>query len=90
VRTNVAFLLNVVRHPSFVSGDLHTGFVDEHLAALLDTPPPSELVRAAAAFVSGKTSPAAKATGAPSPLAPVTAAPKSHDPWDTLTEWGRR
>ena len=87
VRTNVAFLLNVVRHPSFASGDLHTGFVDEHLATLLETPPPSELVRAAAAFIAATPSSAPAVTAAPAVSAAVAA--KTFDPWDTLTGWGR-
>jgi acetyl-CoA carboxylase biotin carboxylase subunit len=86
VRTNVAFLLNIVRHPAFASGDLHTGFVDEHLAKLLETPAPSELVRAAAAFVRERPAPAAPsdASGTPA-LSSGTAS----DPWDDLTGWGR-
>jgi len=83
VRTNVAFLLNVVRHPAFASGDLHTGFVDEHLAALLETPPPSELVRAAAAFVEERPAPSASSGTQPGPSR--TAA----DPWADPTGWGR-
>jgi acetyl-CoA carboxylase biotin carboxylase subunit len=30
VETNIAFLLEVIRHPSFQAGALHTGFLDEH------------------------------------------------------------
>ncbi len=40
--TNVPFLLQVLRRPELVSGELHTRFVDEHLAELtapLDLPP---------------------------------------------------
>src|ERR1019366_2833345 len=29
VKTNIAFLLNLLRHPSFASGDATTTFVDE-------------------------------------------------------------
>jgi acetyl/propionyl-CoA carboxylase alpha subunit len=50
VRTNVAFLMRTLEHPAFRAGDLHTGFVDEHAADLLDAPSPSDLVLAAAAF----------------------------------------
>jgi acetyl/propionyl-CoA carboxylase alpha subunit len=50
VRTNVAFLIRTLEHPAFRAGDLHTGFVDEHAADLLDAPSPSDLVLAAAAF----------------------------------------
>ncbi|MDG2114750.1 MAG: carboxyl transferase domain-containing protein, partial [Actinomycetota bacterium] len=55
VSTNLAFLHRIVTHPDFVAGHLHTGFVDDHLAALLepdhrfDTPaasPPGGAARA--------------------------------------------
>jgi len=83
VRTNVAFLLNVIRHPAFASGELHTGFVDEHLAALLDTPKPSELVQAAAAFVRAQPAPAPSSAARPSQLQ------TGSDPWSDPTGWGR-
>ena len=76
VRTNVAFLINVLRHPAFAAGDLHTGFVDEHLTALLETRPAAAIVEAAAAFVQTQ-QPAAST---------VAAVP---DPWSTLQGWGR-
>jgi acetyl-CoA carboxylase biotin carboxylase subunit len=82
VRTNVAFLLNVVRHPAFASGDLHTGFVDEHLAALLETPQPSDLVRAAAAFSREQPAPAATPDARQTPCT-------TSDPWVDLNRWGR-
>jgi acetyl/propionyl-CoA carboxylase alpha subunit len=88
VRTNVAFLLNVIRHPAFASGDLHTGFVDEHLAALLETPQASELIRAAAAFAREQTQPSA-APDAASPGTPTRTSGAGSDPWTELTGWGR-
>ncbi len=30
--TNIAFLLNLIEHPAFISGDTHTGFLNEHFA----------------------------------------------------------
>ena len=78
VRTNVAFLLNILRHPAFRAGDVHTGFVDDHLTELLDTPAPSESVTAAAAFVRSQPAVAAASNGAPVP-----------DPWRDLQGWGR-
>jgi 3-methylcrotonyl-CoA carboxylase alpha subunit len=76
VRTNVPFLINVLQHPMFRAGRLHTGFVDEHLASLLETQPPPEMVRAAAEFI----------RSAPVPAPGVTTPP---DPWSRLTGWGR-
>jgi acetyl-CoA carboxylase biotin carboxylase subunit len=76
VRTNIAFLINVLQHPGFVAGDIHTGFVDEHLPALLETPAPSAIVDAAAAYAR---------TQQPSVRSVVSAA----DPWSSLQGWGR-
>jgi acetyl-CoA carboxylase biotin carboxylase subunit len=76
VRTNVAFLINVLRHPVFRSGRVHTGFVDEHLASLLERPAPSEMVKAAAEFVRSD----------PGAGPEVTTA---SDPWSRLSGWGR-
>jgi acetyl-CoA carboxylase biotin carboxylase subunit len=81
VRTNVPFLINVLEHKAFRAGDLHTGFVDEHVAELLDVPAPSDVVIAAAAFArSASTTPRAAGGAAPHP---------SDDPWASLTGWGR-
>jgi acetyl-CoA carboxylase biotin carboxylase subunit len=77
VRTNVSFLINVLQHPAFQFGDVHTGFVDEHLDRLLDTPPPSGVVAAAAAFARTQRA------------APVGSGPQPDDPWATLSGWGR-
>jgi 3-methylcrotonyl-CoA carboxylase alpha subunit len=33
VRTNVAFLIALLEHPRFISGDIDTGFVDRYFAA---------------------------------------------------------
>ena len=76
VRTNVAFLKNVISHPVFRTGRVHTGFVDEHLASLLERPEPSSVVEAVADFL----------RSAPLPTPGVTTAP---DPWSRLTGWGR-
>ena len=79
VRTNVEFLIRTLNHPAFRAGETHTGFIDEHLDALLSTAPPPDAAFAAAACgeptQGGGTAPAA---GAPMP-----------DPWTTLTNWGR-
>ena len=53
VKTNLAFLERVVKHPAFLAGDTDTGFIERHRATLL--PPPSavplEALVAAAARV---------------------------------------
>ena len=59
---------------------MHTGFVDEHLASLLDAPLPSAVVAAAAAFARSAPQATAGAGGR------VANAP---DPWTDLKGWGR-
>jgi acetyl/propionyl-CoA carboxylase alpha subunit len=76
VRTNVAFLINVLRHPAFAAGDVHTGFVDEHLSSLLQAPPVPDVVSAAASYAR------AERHGRP-------AAAQMSDPWTSLQGWGR-
>ena len=76
VRTNVAFLINVLRHPAFAAGDLHTGFVDEYLQALLAVPSRPEFVEQAAAL-------------ARSEKPATVAAAQAPDPWSSLQGWGR-
>jgi acetyl-CoA carboxylase biotin carboxylase subunit len=80
VRTNVAFLIKVLEHPAFRAGRVHTGFVDEHLTSLLETPAPPAAVLAAAAFV--RAAPAAASGSA-------ERAASAPDPWSDLTGWGR-
>jgi propionyl-CoA carboxylase alpha chain len=67
--TNTAYLERVLAHPAFVAGDTHTGFLDEHVAAL--TVPPADqgqerCLVAAAALGSPRFDPR---TAAPEPLA---------------------
>ena len=44
VETNVGFLQNILDHPDFVRGTLHTRFVDEHLLTLATTNTPRRFV----------------------------------------------
>ena len=78
VRTNVAFLVNVLRHPAFAAGDIHTGFIDACGDDLLRVPEPSEAVAAAAAFARDHL----VGRGAAS-------ATNAADPWNDLRGWGR-
>jgi 3-methylcrotonyl-CoA carboxylase alpha subunit len=81
VRTNVAFLIRTLEHPAFRTGDLHTGFVDEHLPSLLEKTEPSELVLSVArAAQSSRDAGSSAATGA---------ALAAFDPWSRLEGWGR-
>ena len=78
IRTNVPFLLSLLEDPAFQRGDVHTGYIDEHLADLTrEQLAPAEAV-AAAAFPAD----AAVATA-------TTTAPSRPDPWAQLGGWGR-
>jgi acetyl-CoA/propionyl-CoA carboxylase biotin carboxyl carrier protein len=76
VRTNVPFLIALLEHPAFVSGDIDTGFVDVERGALvahLGGEPPPEALAVAHAGETGSLYPS-QSIGAP-------------DPWTTLRGW---
>ena len=76
VVTNHRRLCTIVDHPAFRAGDLHTGFVEEHLAELSGVGcPPAEAIAAAVAALHVRTRP--QGTG---PAAPP-------DPWSSLGGW---
>jgi acetyl-CoA carboxylase biotin carboxylase subunit len=77
IRTNIPFLGRVLNHAEFKAGHLHTGFIDQHLDALLSGGGiPDEAIAAAATVT-----PSSSAQGGPVAVKP--------DPWSTLTGWGR-
>jgi acetyl/propionyl-CoA carboxylase alpha subunit len=80
VVTNLARLRAVVDHPAFAAGDLHTGFLDEHLGAPASAEPLPDLALAAVAAVigsgSGSSASAAKSAGE-----------RAVDPFSTLGPW---
>jgi acetyl/propionyl-CoA carboxylase alpha subunit len=77
VVTNLERLQAIVAHPAFRRGELHTGFLEEHLPTLerVACPPPEGL--AAAALALTRPSPAT-AGGKRRPVA---------DPWASLGTW---
>jgi 3-methylcrotonyl-CoA carboxylase alpha subunit len=79
VMTNRARLQAIVRHPAFVAGRLHTGFLDEHFRGPepAEALPPDEAFAAAAAVLHAARRP-------PSPAAASRIAP---DPWTRLGSW---
>jgi 3-methylcrotonyl-CoA carboxylase alpha subunit len=79
VTTNLERLQAIVDHPAFRRGDLHTGFLEEHLPTLspLSCPPPEAL--AAVAVALGQDPSTSSAGGGHGPAAP--------DPWQTLGGW---
>ena len=75
VVTNQERLRDIVLHPAFRAGDLHTGFIDEHLGAVAPAPaPPDEALAAmAAALHAGR---------------PVSGRrPVARDPWTDIGPW---
>jgi 3-methylcrotonyl-CoA carboxylase alpha subunit len=77
IRTNIPFLIRLVGHPEFRAGHLHTGFIDQHLDALLGSGDIPALAVAAAALAD---------IAPPAARSPVSQAP---DPWTTMSGWGR-
>jgi 3-methylcrotonyl-CoA carboxylase alpha subunit len=49
VRSNAAFLARIAGDPAFVAGDIDTGFIERHAAALIPAPEPGDAVVRAAA-----------------------------------------
>jgi acetyl/propionyl-CoA carboxylase alpha subunit len=79
VRTNLAFLSAILRHPAFVAGRIDTGFLGRELEALTAAPPLPPEMAAAAAWHAARGATAAAA----GPVARVPAL----DPFDTLRGW---
>ena len=72
VRTNIDYLGRALDHPAFRAGDLHTGFVAEHAAALAPrTPAPGALHAALIAAALGFREVRALANDAPEPYASI-------------------
>jgi len=92
IRTNIPFLIRVLDHPRFRSGEVHTGFIDQHLEELIAQPAPSPAAAALAAAAvgptfrsgvrSGVTRPGARRSGVDDVEGPA-------DAWTSLTGWGR-
>jgi 3-methylcrotonyl-CoA carboxylase alpha subunit len=82
IRTNLPFLLRLLRDPRVVDGRIHTGFIDEHHAEFVaPSVPPAEAVAAAAALRPG--------TSSPPPWQSAAGTTTGVDPWTTLRGWGR-
>ena len=87
IRTNVAFLLDVLADARVRAGAIHTAFLDEHIDELTQTPePPPPAVAAAAATLSPEHERARARDGRNAHGAGPAGV---HDPWRTLHGWGR-
>ena len=83
IRTNIPFLIRALNHGAFRNGDLHTGFIEEHLEELTAAPTPSPAaVAAAATAITSAHQPAAGTGMAAEGVASV-------DPWAAIVRWGR-
>jgi 3-methylcrotonyl-CoA carboxylase alpha subunit len=81
VRTNIAFLVRVLDHPRFRSGDIDTGFLDREGASLAaggDEAPPAFIREVLDAH-----------DAAESWASPGDSRQQAPDPWTTLRGWGR-
>ena len=69
VVTNLARLRAIVEHPAFAAGELHTGFIEEHLPELRPPacPPPLAIAALARRCASAGTAAAARAARLPTP-----------------------
>jgi acetyl-CoA/propionyl-CoA carboxylase biotin carboxyl carrier protein len=81
IRTNVAFLIQLLRDPAFREGAVHTSYIDERLSHLTDdAQPPPAAVAVAAALSSVNSEPGHQEGDRPQ---------RVEDPWSTLRDWGR-
>jgi acetyl-CoA carboxylase biotin carboxylase subunit len=78
IRTNVAFLIELLTDSRVRGGETHTALVDEHVHELTvsSEPPPVAIAAALAARAPGRA------------MVEPAAAP-SRDPWSSLANWGR-
>jgi acetyl-CoA carboxylase biotin carboxylase subunit len=79
IRTNIPFLIRLLAHRAFASGDVHTGLVDLLLPELTHAGEIPNEALAAAALV-------AEAPDRPSS---ATMTSIDRDPWATIERWGR-
>jgi acetyl/propionyl-CoA carboxylase alpha subunit len=79
VTTNLALLRAVVAHPAFVSGALHTGFIDDHLADLPRPECPPARILSAALTASRRSGVAGGTGGGTGKAMP--------DPWARVGAW---
>jgi acetyl-CoA carboxylase biotin carboxylase subunit len=86
IRTNVAFLLDVLADPRVRAGAIHTAFVDQHIDELTrpSGAPPAAVAAAAATFAPERQRTRVRGWNA------HNAEPAGgQDPWTTLRGWGR-
>ncbi|HVJ27102.1 MAG TPA: biotin carboxylase N-terminal domain-containing protein [Vicinamibacterales bacterium] len=84
IRTNIPFLIRSLDHDAFRRGDLHTGFIEEHLeeltAAIAPTP---------AALATAATAGATRTFATANNTTPDERSAALNDPWTAMNGWGR-
>ena len=84
IRTNISYLIAILQHPRFLSGDVDTGFLATERELLLGKLASADLplaALAAAAFHSQRA--ASETSGSDIASRPV------HDPFSTVGGWGQ-
>ncbi len=82
IETNLHLLLQVLRHPRFVRGDLDTGFLDAERDALLQPPGGAPLAAALAVAAASRLR-----GGGDRPRSAAVPAVRAADPWTDLPGW---
>ena len=80
VRTNQAFLIDLLQHPAFQAGDLHTRFLEEHRVAPAETNPPVPVLTVLALL-----EPLTR--GQPARTAAPDGVARTPSPWERLGRW---
>lgn len=78
VKTPIAFLRELLRHPGFVAGDLHTHFVEEYFSGWKAAAAPEEVLHAALAAAAVAAQPGTRRSGGKD---------KMPTPWQALGKW---
>jgi acetyl/propionyl-CoA carboxylase alpha subunit len=80
VRTNQAFLIDLLQHPAFQAGELHTGFLSEHRVSRVDTSPPEPVLIALALLEPLTRAQSARASASDSSV-------RFPSPWEQFGRW---
>lgn len=79
VRTNLAFLIDLLKHKAFLAGEVDTGFIDRHKDTLFpppsDAPPEARILAALDRVLRRKNAP------------PPPGRPWADDPWNAQVGW---
>ena len=94
IRTNIGCLRRVLAHEAFGAGEVHTAFLAEHAAAVIEAAPDETAVAAVAAAVAAARRRAPRAAPSDHPPAPGSVGPPAAgsvgppaNVWDRLAGW---